>query len=884
MTDLPLSVGDRIGDYEIIARVGAGGMGEVFRARDTRLGRDVAIKVLPPHLADDPDRKARFEREARFLGALSHPNIGGIHGFVSAGGVNGLALEFIDGPDLSDKIATGPLSVAETMAIARQIAAALDAAHERGIIHRDLKPANIKIGADGTVKVLDFGIAKAIRTVAGDEQTRTADGTEDGTVLGTVGYMSPEQTRGLDVDKRTDIWAFGCIVFEMLTGHAAFARATSSDTIAAILERDPEWSRLPSNTPPLVQRMLRRCLEKDVKRRQRDIADAAAELTAIEVGTQPPNRPTVATPWLGWIGAAALGGAAVLVLASRDRSPAFDLSRARLDQLTFDSGLTDMPALSPDGKLLVYASDRTGRGDLDLYVEQTSGGAPIRLTDDPADDVEPAFSPDGSQIVFRSERAGGGVYLMPALGGDPRLVVERGRWPRFAPDGGRIAYWTGPWRGNAMNGTGEAFTLDLGGGEPVRVAKDLSGAREPVWSPDGRSLVVVGRRTPQTPVDLFFVDPSGAASVATGVFDKNDFRDDVQRMQISSTIIGDWTADGVLMSTASGLWLLPIDLRTGGLITEPRRLSVAGGRHIHAAADTNGTIVFAMAEAPRAIERAPLNDDAPAAVVHTDALTGPSRPSQTPDGSLIIYDRRANGAVEFWLKQDGVAERLLLRAPREAADQVISPDAKRIAYSVRPNQDAQAESEGYAYKVAGGVPTRICSSCEVWGFFSDSRRILILDESRTRLRALDLESGDSRVILKSETLIGRTHLSPDDRHIAFNFQQGEWLAPINPNRPTPQSEWRKIDQQTVGPRACGWSMDSQIAYLLLDTDGFRCLWGQRVDPKTTELIGKPFAVRHFHHTVTQEFSTTYGNAISTKGFLYGGGVLKANLWRLTLRH
>jgi hypothetical protein len=327
------------------------------------------------------------------------------------------------------------------------------------------------------------------------------------------------------------------------------------------------------------------------------------------------------------------------------------------------------------------------------------------------------------------------------------------------------------------------------------------------------------------------------------------------------------------------LWLLPIDARTGALASEPRRWTISGAKHIHPAADGSGTIVFTMVEAPRVIERVPLQAEGPAVVLHTDARTGASRPSQTPDGSQILYDRYVNGATEFWLKPDGGADRLLLREPRGAANEVISPDAKRIAYTAGPDLPAP---EGYTYKVAGGVPSRICSGCEVWGFFSDSRHILILDEARTRLRALDLESGDSRVILKSETLIGRIHMSPDDRRMAFNFEGKQWIAPIYPDRPTPQAEWRKVDEQTVGPRACGWSMDSQVAYLLLDTDGFRCLWGQRVDPKTAVLIDKPFAVRHFHHTVSQEFSTTFGNAISAQGFLYGGVTLKGNIFRLTL--
>ena len=876
-----MSIGDRIADYEITARIGAGGMGEVFRARDTRLGRDVAIKVLPPHLADDADRKDRFEREARFLGALNHPNIGGIYGFVSAEGVNGLALEFIDGPGLSDKIASGPLPIGETLVIARQIATALDAAHERGIIHRDLKPANIKIAADGLVKVLDFGIAKALMPPGDAAATRTADGTQAGIVLGTAGYMSPEQARGVEVDRRTDIWAFGCIVFEMLTGRAAFSGSTTMDTITAVLHADPDWSRLPSNTPPLVQRMLRRCLQKDTRHRQRDIADAAADLDdAKTTGAQ--SGEAGSPRWPGWIAAAIAGGAVMAAALFMSRGPApapAARPKATLEQMTFDAGVSMMPALSPDGKLLVYASNRAGHGDLDLWVQQTTGGAPIRLTDDPADDQQPSFSPDASQIVFRSERGGGGVYVVPALGGAARRLADGGRSPRFSPDGRQIAYWTGSWRGNAVNVSGSVFTLDLSGGQPTRLLPAFYGVQEPLWSPDGKSLIVVARETMASAADLYWLRLDSATAVKTGALDRNQLREDVALQSLSSTILGAWTRDGVLMSASSGLWRLPIS-QESGLTAEPQQMTVGGRRHVYGTADNGGGIVFAIAEAPRVIERAPLNNDGPAELIYTDGRSGSSRPSQTPDGSRIVYDRRGPKFAEIWMKERGVADRMVLRATERAINMVISPDGARVAYTTVGSNGS--DGEGYMIKVDGGVPTRLCVECTLWGFLSDSTSILVTNDRSGRLDALDVRTGDLRVILEASSPVDRPHISPDDHRIAFNVGGQQWIAAIYADRPTPQTEWNRVDQDTDAARACGWSADSQTAYLLLDTDGFRCLWGQRVDPRTGALLGGPFAVRHFHKTVTHEFSTSFGNAISADGFLYGGGNLKANLWRLTL--
>src|SRR5207245_1204024 len=243
---MALTSGTKLGPYEIVAPLGAGGMGEVYRGRDTKLGRDVALTLLPPLFAADADRLARFEREARLLASLNHPHIGAIYGFEEANGLRGLVLELVDGDTLADRLRDGAVPIAEALSLARQIADALDAAHERGIVHRDLKPANIKVTRDGQVKVLDFGLAKVVADDAAgpnlaQSPTRTADGTRDGIILGTAAYMSPEQARGKPVDKRTDIWAFGCVLYELLTGRAAFAGDTVSDTTAAIPTREPPW-------------------------------------------------------------------------------------------------------------------------------------------------------------------------------------------------------------------------------------------------------------------------------------------------------------------------------------------------------------------------------------------------------------------------------------------------------------------------------------------------------------------------------------------------------------------------------------------------------------------------------------------------------------------
>src|SRR5262249_55190171 len=282
---MPIAPGTRLGPFEVTATLGAGGLGQVFPAHDARLNRDVAIKVLPPEFATDPARMARFSREAQVLAALSHPNIAAIYGLEESGGSSALVMELVEGQTLGDRIAAGPIPRDETLDFARQIAAALEAAHEKGIIHRDLKPDNIKITPEGKVKVLDFGLAKAMEAEpisGGDPQanspTLTLDSTRAGQIMGTAAYMSPEQARGKAVDKRADIWAFGVVLYEMLTGKSLFEGEPVSDTLAAVLRADIDLKHLPADTPPKLRRLLQRCLERDPKRRLRDIGDAWIEM------------------------------------------------------------------------------------------------------------------------------------------------------------------------------------------------------------------------------------------------------------------------------------------------------------------------------------------------------------------------------------------------------------------------------------------------------------------------------------------------------------------------------------------------------------------------------------------------------------------------------
>jgi len=469
---MSLAVGTRLGPYVILAPIGAGGMGEVYRARDGKLNRDVALKVLPQAFAADPERLLRFRREAQVLASLSHPNIGHIYGFEDSGATHALVLELIEGPTLADRIARGPIPLSEALPIVRQIAGALETAHEQGIIHRDLKPANIKVKDDGTVKVLDFGLAKALAAEpasaavdAMNSPTLTSPAvlTRRGVILGTAAYMSPEQTRGKVVDKRTDIWAFGCVLFEMLTGRLAFKGDTVSDTIVAILGGEPEWGALPAATPAGGRGLLQRCLEKDPKLRLRDLGDARIELDqldrrsgqveAVPQGTPstPGARPRRARPLAaGLIGVVllVLAGAAGVFYATRPRVAV--TTPSEYTQITNFTDAAMAPSLSPDGRMVTFKRGvNTGQvgaiGDFlgagQICVKLLPNGDSVQLTNGPGSKYGPVFTPDGSRIAYTGLSVVGNsfswdTWTVPVLGGEPT---------RLLPNASGLT-WIGPQR------------------------------------------------------------------------------------------------------------------------------------------------------------------------------------------------------------------------------------------------------------------------------------------------------------------------------------------------------------------------------------------------------------------------------------------------------
>jgi Tol biopolymer transport system component len=500
-----LSPGDRIGPYEVIAPVGAGGMGEVYRARDDRLRRDVALKIVSPRFALDQARLARFEREAQILAALNHPNIATLYGLEEARGLRALVLEFVEGETLADRLASYPggLRLQDAVGIAQQIAAGLEAAHESGIMHRDLKPANIALRPDGTVKLLDFGLARALESAAEsntDGPTITVGDTGIGTVVGTPAYMSPEQARGQPIDKRTDIWSLGVVLYEMLTGHRAFRGETTSDTIAAILGLEPDWQTLPESTPSQIRTLLQRCLEKDPRRRLRDIGDARIELDALIASqlssathTAPAEDGASARKHgAGWR-RLAFGGVVVALIAlglaaAAWLRPATETSAGAVQMtallppgvsVTRGPGRIFSLALSPDGRTLVVAGmDAKGQR---LY-QRTLGRLEATALAGTEGGQTPFFSPDGAWIGFFADNR---LKRVPAAGGAAIDIAAVSGFPMGASWGkdNRIVFASGPRSGLRI--------VDAGGGtsEPLTTVAAGISHNAPQILPDGRTLL-----------------------------------------------------------------------------------------------------------------------------------------------------------------------------------------------------------------------------------------------------------------------------------------------------------------------------------------------------------------------------------------------------------
>jgi eukaryotic-like serine/threonine-protein kinase len=663
---MTLSSGTIVGPYEVLAALGRGGMGEVYRARDTRLGRDVALKILPDSFASDPERLARFEREAQLLASLNHPNIAAIYGLEDGGGLTkALALEIVDGPTLADRVARGPVALDETWSIARQVAQALEAAHDQGIVHRDLKPANIKVRDDGTVKVLDFGLAKAMALPGGEAilshspTITTPAMTQAGVLLGTAAYMSPEVAKGRPADRRADIWAFGCVLYELLTGTQTFDGNDMTEVLGAVVRLEPDWGALPRELPVGVVTVLKRCLQKDPNLRLRDIADVRLQLedalAAPVASARPAAQRLTSAGYAGWAVAAITMVAAIGAAMSR---PPAELPETRLQVATPPTNDPFSFALSPDGRTLVFEARVDGQSRLWLRPLESDEARPLMGTNQSG---SPFWSPDSRSIAFFAD---GLLKRIDLESGFVRTVASapnprRGAWN----DDGTVLFGAS---------VGPLYRVSADGG-PVAEATNLlplqTNHRIPQFLPGGRFLLLTLGAPDVRGVYLSSLSDTSLRRV----FDRESaylFMPSGHVLIVRDGAL--WARGFNAMEASLGENLVPVAQR---VLVSP---STTGFSALSASA--TGAVAYRTSAGSkqlvwldrdgRTLESVGQPDDAQLELA-----------SLSPDGATAAAVRTVNGNTDVWVldSQRGVPRRLTFD-PHSDATPIFSPDGLRVAY------------------------------------------------------------------------------------------------------------------------------------------------------------------------------------------------------------
>ena len=820
---MPLDPGTRLGVYEVTAKIGEGGMGEVYQARDTKLNRDVALKVLPDLFAADPDRLARFQREAEVLASLNHPNIATIHGLEETDETRALVLELVEGPTLAERIAQGPVPLDETIAIASQIADALEAAHEQGVIHRDLKPANVKVKDDGTVKVLDFGLAKALDpSPVGDPSlspTLTAAATQMGVIMGTAAYMAPEQAKGKVADKRADVWAFGVVLYEMLTGRRAFEGGDVSEVMAGVIKSEPEWDRLPKELPPALVTYLQRCLQKDPRERLRDIGDVrlamagafdlpapslveVPELVVVAPQLQVWQRPAPAATLV--VVLLALTGVAVWT-ATRPSLPApspvvrFAVAHDEEPQLFIASRSPDI-AISPGGEHIAYMAGANGLG-----AEQLRVRALDQLTSELLAEGElnsPFFSPDGTSVGFY-DRGGGTAQVMfrvSVLGGPVATICDlQGdlRGASWGTDGtivfGSANASTGLWRVAAVGGEPEVLTTP----DPEQ------GELDHFWPhllPDGESVVFTVLAAPESESTIEVL------SLDTGE----------RKVILRGGTFPRYVSTGHLVYQVAGnLWAVGFDLGQLETVGDPVPVLEGVSSKAQGAADFgvshDGVFIYvpgtgtAAGQARRLVwvdregREEPIS--APAALYETPRLS--------PDGRLVAVEVRdpANSDVIIYDLQRETSTRLTFD-PAADTEPLWSPDGQSVVFSSdrdggRPNiYTKSADGTGSAERLTTSDSFQRPSS---WS--ADGQSLIILDAAGTGpgnpadVAVVSLGAEDATAgLIETQFDENQAEVSPDGRWIAYRSNEsGQTHIYVRPFPNVDDGKWQISSDQGRSP-------------------------------------------------------------------------------------
>jgi serine/threonine protein kinase len=803
-----ISPGARIGPFQVLAHIGSGGMGEVYRATDTNLARPVALKVLPAAVAGDGERLARFEREARTLAGLNHPNVAQVYGFERTrsdgspdAGAPVLVMELVDGDDLAAVIARGAIPAAEAVAIARQLVDALEAAHEQGVVHRDFKPANIKLRPDGTVKVLDFGLAKALAsdgTESVGASTVTSPATGVGTILGTAAYMAPEQARGKPVDKRADIWAFGAVLYEMLSGRRVFGGDTVSDTLAAVLTSDPDWSALPATTPPGVRRLLRRCLEQDVKRRLRDIGDARLELEPggddrLQAGPGPPvTTPARWTRLAPWLVAAAASAVALATLWS-SLGPADHFTAAYVD-LPYPRGFEPVSSfggslsLSPDGKAVATIGSR--RGVRTVFVRRFDQPEAVPIPDTAGVNWV-AFSPDSRSIAFVPNS--GHIVRVSLVDQQRRTITESGV--------DRVA--TGTWGADRIvfSRSGELWIVSSDGGEPRQLTRLDPSRREvmhadPIVLPMGRIVLFASMTSvPGTDrIEAIPIDGSARSVV----------------MERATTPA--WSTTGHLLFARDGaVMAAPADAATGAVrgpavtVIPAGVIGTQGSGTLGFRLSATGTLLFLPAES--FFKRLVSVDRQGAARMLRLPPGRYSNPRVAPDGLKLLVER--GGTVIEALDLASGSRGLIAPAALGTSFSTWTAGGEKVVLR-RFNLPTWVATDGSARE---GVPPGVMSNDYPSAPAPDPEAIVMVrvrPETSGDIYLLSLDgSFQPRPLVSTPAYEGGPQLSPDGRWLLYQSDESGTAEIYVRRYPALDKAWRVSSGGGLQPR---WNGSGEICY------------------------------------------------------------------------
>ncbi len=818
-------IGTTISHYHIADKLGEGGMGIVYKAEDTKLKRPVALKFLAPHLLRDEEGRKRFHREAMAAAALDHPNVCTVYEIDEADGRTFIVMAFLEGQTLSEKIADGPLKLPEALSIAIQMADGLEAAHEKAIAHRDIKPDNVMLlaGSRGLVKIMDFGLAQ----LAGSSKL-----TREGTTLGTPTYMSPEQALGEPTDRRSDVWGLGATFYEMVAGRPPFQGEVDQAVVYAILNEEPEpLTAVRTGVPKALELVVDKCLAKKAEERYQHTADLLVDLQALRRELEPQTSqvrpaPTPANRTLHL----ALGLGVPLLLAvagvawwfggrSVTETPA---PQYNLRQLTHDTGLTHQPAISSDGRMIAYASDRAGEGNLDIWVQQLAGGGFIPITDDEADDWQPDFSPDGSQVLFGSDRDGGGVYVAPALGGAARLLAKDGRRPRVSPDGQWVAYDVG-----GIMREASIHVVAMSGGASRKLETGVAWGARPVWSPDGQYILFAGNPervlvTFET-LDWWITPVEGGQAVKTGLADikeKAGFTSfgvgstpnwlaDPDRM-IFSAQQGDTTNIYQLLLASEPWRAVGIPLRLTQGISQREPAALPDGRIAFTSRSSNLDVWVVGIDA----NRVELNGE-PEPV--TASAADERFPTVSADGATLAFVRVQSVNYDVWIRDNETGDQTpLVVTPAREQRAIVSPDGSKVAFV----RGRYGNFELFVIPTEGGVEQKLADGVvTIMPWSPDSRKVIA--RVVKGWSTIDVETREVVLILENPGIfVHSPAFSPGGQWLSLKVieqparVEPTFIAPLRDGVAAPRSEWIRITKDQLDNRSW-WSPNGNVLYFLM---------------------------------------------------------------------